>query len=79
MKEIETISDLAMCTDISLLKEQRKAYTDTMDAYCARYPLFAFIKNQMTADKDFGQFMALYVASSTLTARINELEGKAND
>lgn len=79
MKEIETISDLAMCTDISLLQEQRKVYTDTMDAYCARYPLFAFIKNQMTADKDFGQFMALYVASSTLTARINELEGKTND
>lgn len=79
MKEIETISDLAACTDIALLKEQRKAYTDTMDAYCARYPLFAFIKNQMTADKDFGQFMAIYVASSTLTARINELEGETND
>ena len=79
MKEIETISDLATCTDISLLKEQRRAYTDVMDAYCARYPMFATIKRQVSVDDDFGKFMALYTASATLTARINELEGKTND
>lgn len=79
MKEIETISDLATCTDISLLKEQRKAYTDVMDVYCMKRHMFAEIINLSTTDKDFGRFMALFVAAQTLTARINELEGKTND
>lgn len=79
MKEIESLSDLASCTDISLLKEQRKAYTDVMDAYCAKRQVFAEVINLTTTDKDFGMFMALYVAAQTLTARIKELEGKNND
>lgn len=79
MKEIETISDLAKCTDISLLKEQRKAYTDVMDAYCMKRQMFAALINMITTDKEFRSFMALYVASQTLTARIRELEDKAND
>ena len=79
MKVIETIADLAACTDISLLVTQKKAYTNVMDAYCAANPIYAAIMQQATTDKDFRQFMALYVASSTLTARINELEGKTND
>ena len=79
MTEIKTIADLEACTDISLLKEQRKAYTDVMDTYCAAYPVLAAIRKQVTTDEDFGKFMALWIASSTLTARINELEGKTND
>lgn len=76
MKEIETISDLAACTDITMLKEQRQAYTDVMDAYCAKYPMFAEVINLITTDEDFRIFMALYVAARTLTARIKELEDK---
>lgn len=74
MKGIKAISDLAACTDIALLKEQRNAYTDVMDAYCKRYPMFAEVINLITTDKDFRIFMALYVAAQTLTARIKELE-----
>ena len=79
MKEIETISDLAACSDIALLKEQRKAYTDVMDAYCMKRQMFAEVINLMSTDKEFRSFMAVYVAAQTLTARIRELEGKTND
>lgn len=79
MKEIESISDLAACTDISLLKEQRQAYDDVIALYRAKRQLCAGVMHLMETDKDFRQFMALYVASQTLTARIKELEGKTND
>lgn len=79
MKEIESISDLAACTDISLLKMQRKAYEDVIDSYCKKYPMFAAIRYQVSHDSDFQKFTALYAASATLTARIKELEGKTND
>ena len=79
MTKIKTVADLAACTDISLLKEQRKAYTDVMDTYCAAYPVLEAIRKQVTTDEDFGNFIALCIASSALTARINELEGKTND
>lgn len=74
MKEIESISNLAVCTDISLLKMQKKAYEDVIDSYCKKYPLFSAIRYQASHDDDFWKFMALYTASATLTARINELE-----
>ena len=74
MKEIESISDLAACTDISLLKEQRQAYDDVIALYCTKRQMFAAMKDMMRTDKDFRQFMAVYVASQTLTARIKELE-----
>lgn len=79
MTEIKTIADLEACTDISLLKEQRKAYTDVMDTYCAAYPVIEAIRKQVATDEDFGKFIALWIASSALTTRINELEGKTND
>ena len=79
MTEIKTIADLEACTDISLLKEQRKAYTDVMYTYCAAYPVLEAIRKQVATDEDFGKFIALWIASSALTARINELEGKTND
>ena len=74
MKEIETISDLAACTDITLLKEQRQAYTDVMDAYYAEHHMFAEAIKMLTTEKEFRSFMALYVAAQMLTARIKELE-----
>lgn len=79
MKEIETLADLVSCANIQLLKEQRKAYTDVMDAYCTKYPMFAEVINLTAKDKDFNRFMALYVAAQTLTARIKELEENTND
>lgn len=79
MTEIKTIANLEACTDVSLLKEQRKAYTDVMDTYCAAYPVLEAIRKQVATDEDFGKFIALWIASSALTARINELEGKTND
>lgn len=79
MKEIETIADLAACMDISLLKEQRKAYEDVVEKYCKINPLYAAIEKSMKTDVDFAMFMSLIIARSTLTARINELEGKTND
>lgn len=74
MKEIESISDLAACTDSSLLKEQRRAYDDVIALYCTKRQMFAAVTDMMRTDKDFRQFMAVYVASQTLTARIKELE-----
>lgn len=74
MKEIESISDLAVCTDISLLKEQRRGYDDVIALYCTKRQMFAAVMDMMRTDKDFRQFMAVYVASQTLTARIKELE-----
>lgn len=52
MTEIKTIADLEACTDISLLKEQRKAYTDVMDTYCAAYPVLEAIRKQVATDED---------------------------
>lgn len=74
MKEIESISNLAACTDISLLKMQKKAYEDVIALYCTKRQMFAAVMDMMRTDKDFRQFMAVYVASQTLTARIKELE-----
>lgn len=79
MKEIKTISDLALCTDISLLAAQKKAYEDVIEKYCKINPLYAAVEKSMKTDVDFAMFISLIIARSTLTARINELEDKAND
>lgn len=79
MKEIETIADLATCTDISLLEKQKRAYEEVIEKYCSVNPLYAAVEKSMKTDVDFAMFMSLIIARSTLTARINELEGKAND
>ena len=79
MKEIETIADLATCMDSSLLEKQKKAYEEVIEKYCNINPLYAAIEKSMKTDVDFAMFMSLIIARSTLTARINELEGKTND
>lgn len=79
MREIETIADLAACTNVALLEKQKKAYEDIIEKYCNIYPLYAAIEKSMKTDIEFAKFMSLIIARSTLTARINELEGKTND
>lgn len=79
MKEIESIADLAMCTDIAMLEKQKEAYEDIIKKYCNIYPLYAAIEKSMKTDIEFAKFMSFVIARSTLTARINELEGKTND
>ena len=79
MKEIETIADLAVCTDISLLEKQKKAYEEVIEKYSSINPLYAAIEKSMKTDAEFALFMSLVIARSTLTARINELEENKND
>lgn len=75
---VESISELAKCTDIEMLKAQKKFYHDEMIKRAKKNPLYAAILLKMK-DDDFLAFMALWLAKTTITMRIKELEGKTDE
>ena len=80
MKEIESLTELASCTDVSLLTKQKEEYERVIKEYCKIDKFYKVIAVAMTTDINFKRFMALITAKATLEARIKELEeDKRND
>lgn len=76
MKEIESLTELATCTDISLLTRQKEEYERVIKEYCKIDKFYKVVRVAMATDINFGRFMALITAKATLEARIKELEEK---
>ncbi len=79
MKEIESIFDLAKCTDVASLKELWNSYNDEIVKRAEENPLYAAILLKMDQDDDFVTFMALLAIGFVSKVRINELEENKND